>query len=141
MRIGFDLDGTLDREPLGDLAGELLAAGHEVFIISGTFNDAGAEWQNDEAKRLKVERHGIPCDLMSDKDAEYWEGGNGKACLIVLEAVPKADFEYEYRIKDMGLRKGELCDRLGIQIFFDDNQTYVEMIPKMAGGVQVLHVR
>lgn len=132
MRIGFDLDGTLDRPALRDLALVLLEAGHEVHIITGVFPEA-ENWQDAPAKRAKLSRLKIP---FTEGFLDTREG----ATLHILTAVPST-FDRDYRLADLGLRKGELCERLGIEMFFDDSDKYVEMIPKMAGAVTVLHVR
>lgn len=131
MKVAFDLDGTLDRPVLRDLCLALLEGGHEVHIITGTFTEA-IGWQDAAAKREKLARLGIPFDAM--------HFGPGIATLHVLDAVPQT-YSREYRLIDLGLRKGELCERHGVQLVLDDSETYCEMIPKMAGGTQVLHVR
>lgn len=133
MRIGFDLDGTLDRPALAELAKSLLADGHEVHIITGVFDEAG-DWQNGAAKYVKLVGLGIQCH-------EYPAvRQHGTAMLHVLHAVD-VSFGLEYRLRDLGLRKGALCHKFGITMFFDDSETYCEMLPKMSGSTQVLHVR
>jgi hypothetical protein len=138
MKIGFDLDGTLDRPAVAELASVLLAAGHEVHIITGVFPEA-VDWQDAAAKRQKLRRLGI----------DFYEGSRmndsmavcaGQAILHILDAVP-ATFARDYRLADLGLRKGALCEELGITMFFDDSQLYCEMIPKMSGNTVVLQVR
>jgi hypothetical protein len=131
MRFAFDLDGTLDRKVMRDLAKILLDAGHEVHIITGIFAEAG-DWQDVDAKRLKLQRLGIP----------FTEDGKllfGHALLHILVAVD-VSFSREYRLNDLGLRKGALCEQLGISIFIDDSSTYCEMVPKMSGDTLVLKV-
>lgn len=136
MKIGFDLDGTLDRPQILALAKALLAAGHEVHVITGVFLEA-ADWQDGDAKRKKLLRLGLP---FKENPATASEHASQRAVLHILSAVP-ATFDRDYRLADLGLRKGELCERLGIELFIDDSEKYVEMIPKMAGGTSVLHVR
>lgn len=131
MIIGFDLDGTLDKPSLAGLCQILLAAGHEVHIITGTFPEA-AGWQDAEAKRRKLNRLRIS---FTEQDVVKM----GAARLHVLNAVPST-FDRDYRLADLGLRKGALCEELGIEIFFDDSALYCEMIPKMDGDVTVLQV-
>lgn len=133
MKVGFDLDGTLDRPALRDLALALLESGHEVHIITGVFPEA-ENWQDGPAKRAKLFRHRVPFYEWPNEPRE------GAARLHILTAVPST-FDRDYRLADLGLRKGELCERLGIEMFFDDSDKYCEMIPKMAGAVTVLHVR
>lgn len=133
MKIGMDLDGTLDRPHVRDLALALLTAGHEVHIISGTFPE-GIGWQDSAAKYAKLARLDIP----------YTEGPGPPrekhAHLHIIDAVPST-YDRDYRLADIGLRKGALCESLGIQLFFEDSERYCEMIPKMAGDTVVLQVR
>lgn len=137
MKLGFDLDGTLDRPALGALCKALLLEGHEVHIITGVFPEA-AGWQDTPAKHAKLRRLDIPfVDDGSHVVAAH--GPAPYARLHVLYAVPST-YSRDYRLADLGLRKGALCEELGIQVFFDDSDTYCEMIPKMAGGVTVLQV-
>ena len=134
MKIGFDLDGTLDRPAIRDLALALIKGGHEVHIITGVFVEA-KEWQDEAAKKEKLTRLGIPYQ-MPDAMCQV----EGTAVLHVLDAVAST-FARDYRLIDLGLRKGALCEKLGITMFFDDSETYVEMIPKMSGGTTVLQVK
>ncbi len=131
MRIGFDLDGTLDRPQIAELAKWLIAGGHEVHIITGVFPEA-VNWQDGNAKRRKLGRLDIP----------YTTGTltEGVATLHILDAVP-ATFARDYRLADLGLRKGALCEELGVTLFLDDSELYCEMVPKMSGNTTVLHVR
>jgi hypothetical protein len=142
MKIGFDLDGTLDRPALGELCKTLLAAGHEVHIITGVFPEA-QDWQDTPAKIRKLQRIDIPFRKhMVASDLGTLEAVYGQApyaTLHVLYAVPST-FDRDYRLADLGLRKGALCEELGLQMFFDDSATYCKMIPKMAGNVVILKV-
>jgi hypothetical protein len=133
MKIGFDLDGTLDRQAVRNLLMALLREGWEVYVISGVFTEAGA-WQNGDAKRAKMNRLGIPFDEFPGP------AGRGRVKLHILEAMPES-YPRDYRLADLGLRKGALCESLGIDLFVDDSATYCEMIPKMAGDVTVIQVR
>lgn len=136
MRIAFDLDGTLDRPAVTELAKALLAARHEVHIITGVFDESG-EWQAERAKRDKLTRLGI-FHVMDDLgDASYPQ--QQPAVLHVLHAVPET-FSRDYRLADMGLRKGALCEKLGVTVMIDDSEDYCKMIPKMSGGTTVLRV-
>ena len=135
IRIGFDLDGCLDKSALAVMARTLMEAGVEVHVITGIFSEAG-EWQSEGSKRLKLIQLGIA--FRSD-----WEGatpGKHEAVLHCLRAVDQT-FPLDYRLRDLGLRKGALCDRLGISVFFDDSALYCDLIPRMAGDVVVLQVR
>jgi len=144
MKIGFDLDGTLDRPAMRALCKHLLRSNQQVYIITGVFPEARG-WQDEAAKRAKLERLGIPyyvceeLDLNSDKAILEGDIHDPVAQLYVLNAVPST-FDRDYRLIDLGLRKGALCERLGVEMFFDDSSTYCEMLPKMSGNTLVLKV-
>lgn len=147
MRVAFDLDGTLDRPAIRDLALVLLKAGHEVHIITGVFLEAG-EWQSTAEKRKKITRLGIPYEEQFPSDiaapsviVRSEEGYEHYAVLHVLNAVDGEKYDREYRLVDLGLRKGALCEKLGITLFIDDSETYCKFVPAMSGGTTVLHVR
>lgn len=139
MKFGFDLDGTLDKKELADLARVLLDAGHEVHVITGVFPDAG-DWQSPDAKRAKVLRLGfsykemIPPMNMTEQHGLHPR----KVTLHILNA--DITLGREDRLIGLGLQKGALCETLGIQVFLDDSELYCKMIPSMAGGVSVLRV-
>lgn len=141
MKVGFDLDGTLDKDAIAKVCTALLLGGHEVYIITGIFNEAGA-WQSSDAKFKKLARLGIPFVwIRDDNEGLSWTSrGPNTAKLITLHAVDPS-FGVEYRLRDLGLRKGALTEELGIELFFDDSELYMEMMPKMNGGVTLLHVR
>lgn len=126
MKIGFDLDGTLDRPAVRDLALELLASRNEIHVISGSFTEAG-DWQDPTAKREKLVRLGFD---LSDP----------KLIVTVLDALPQEKFDREYRLVDLGLRKGAYIEKNGIEIMFDDSEVYCKTMPNMCGAqiVQVL---
>jgi hypothetical protein len=133
MIVGFDLDGTLDRPALAELCKRMISDGHDVHIITGVFPEA-KDWQDAPAKRRKMERLGIP---FYEPATELWKPD--KARLYVLDAVPST-FDRNYRLIDLGLRKGAGCEELGITLFYDDSSLYCEMIPKMSGNTLVLKV-
>lgn len=60
MNFGFDVDGTITAAPeaFAALAAALLAAGHEVHVITGTM-DALTEAQF-AARRAQLASHGFP---------------------------------------------------------------------------------
>jgi hypothetical protein len=119
---------------IAELCKFLIYRGVEVHIITGVFNDPGADWQDSKAKREKLRRLEIPV-VTSDEGVAI-----GQARLHILTAVDQK-FDRDYRLADLGLRKGALCERLGIQLFIDDSEKYCEMIPKMSGATTVLQVR
>lgn len=129
MKVGFDLDGTLDRPALCALAKALIAAGHEVHVISGCFTEAG-DWQNFDAKRAKLVRLGLMTQGQVGMNFRF----------VVLDAVSHEKFDREYRLVDLGLRKGAYCEANGIELMFDDSDTYVKMMPAMC-GTQIVQVK
>lgn len=135
MKIGFDLDGTLDKPALANLCNAMLQAGHEVHIITGIFAEAGA-WQGLDAKKDKLNRIGVPAVT----GELGWAPGNGIALLHALTAVD-VSFGLDYRLRDLGLRKGDLSHKLGLEVFLDDSETYMKMMPVMNGGLTLLHVQ
>jgi hypothetical protein len=143
VRIGFDLDGTLDRPAVLEFAKILLAAGVELHVITGVFPEA-IGWQDASAKRKKMERLGLKfVEQRTFGRRGYTEGappGAGQVTLHVLDAVPST-FDRDYRLSDLGLRKGALCEELGITLFIEDSTLYAEMIPKMSGGTTVLLIK
>jgi len=139
MKVAFDLDGTLDRKVLADLCKILLDGGHEVSVITGVFSESGA-WQGGESKRLKLSRLGIPFNQYDELEPVAGFNVQHVARLFVLESAPTAAYTTMDRLRDIGLRKGALCERLGVQMFFDDSSIYCEMVPKMSGDTLTLKV-
>lgn len=132
MKIAFDLDGTLDRESVRKLCLALLGNGDEVHIITGIF-DEGGNWQGEQAKKEKLTRLCIPWQDSSGQEVH-------RARLHCLHAMD-ASYPREYRLADLGLRKGALCQELQIPLLIDDSLQYCEMAPKMYGDLTVMHVR
>ena len=139
MHIGFDLDGVLDRPSLKELCLTLLGAGVTVSCITGVFPEA-LNWQDADAKRRKMERLGLPYVELGRRHTVKEEDMVGKVRLHILIAVPST-FDRDYRLMDLGLRKGALCEELGIEIMLDDSETYCDAVPKMSGATTILHVR
>jgi hypothetical protein len=160
MKVGMDLDGVLDRPAMAALLKVLLEAGVEVHIITGIFDEAG-EWQSEKSKREKLARIGIPTDIdtvtfiascrMSAGTAAYDTFGTpvvtyrspaapGAPRVHFLHAVDPS-FGLDYRLRDLGLRKGELSERLGLDLMIDDSQLYCDVMRVMNGGLTVLQVR
>lgn len=133
IRIGFDLDGTLDKPALAVLARVLMNnPAVEVHIITGIFAEAG-EWQSLEAKKRKLQRLGIAASL-------WPHAVPGTAQLHALTAVDQS-FGLDYRLRDLGLRKAVLTEEHGISVFIDDSKTYCDIMPAMNGGLTILQVR
>lgn len=168
MKVGFDLDGVLDRPAMAALLKVLLEAGVEVHIITGIFDEAG-EWQSEKSKREKLARIGIPTDIDTVTFISWCTAANMPLwyapCFPLLQpqqppltasstitgrrAAPTIHFLHavdpsfglDYRLRDLGLRKGELSERLGIDLMIDDSQLYCDVMRVMHGGLTVLQVR
>jgi hypothetical protein len=122
MRFGFDLDGCLDKPELRELARILFAAGHEIHIITAIFPDAPN--QTHHVKHEKVNRLRI-----------------AHTKLHIVEAMPvTANHGLDYVRREIGRGKGSLCDKLGIDIMFDDSQLYIDMVNAVSNTVTA-HVR
>lgn len=134
MKIGFDLDGTLDRPGVLELAKAMLKSGHEVHIISGCFLESGT-WQGRQAKFEKLERLGLVMLL---------PGGTvmlpPNLFVEILDAVDHEKFDRDYRLADLGLRKGAYVERHGIALMFDDSELYCKLMPAYCGAA-IAHVR
>jgi hypothetical protein len=130
MKVAFDLDGTLDKPALRNLALSLLSAGHEVHIVSGCFLEAG-DWQDETAKLDKLVRLGLA--QAGDGPGKYKlpEGLR----ISILEAVSHERFDRDYRLADLGLRKGAYIEKNGIEIMFDDSELYCKLMPAYCGAV------
>lgn len=134
MKVGFDLDGTLDRPAMLHLAMALLESGHEVYVISGYFGESVA-WQGRASKIDKLCRMGL-----MKRTGIGVAPVVGMLVLEVLTAVSHEDFDRDYRLVDLAMRKGEYIERMGIELMFDDSELYCKMMPNMCGAqmVQVL---
>ena len=135
MKIGFDLDGTLDKPALRALALALLSAGHEVHVISGAFPESG-EWQDEQAKLEKLVRFGLAQPGPEPGKFKLPE----RLFIEVVNAVELDVYDREGRLVDIGLRKGAYIEKNGIELMFDDSKLYCKMMPAMCGAqiVQVL---
>lgn len=125
MKYGFDLDGTLDRKALLFLAKQLHYLGHEIHVITASFNEAG-DWQGDDAKTAKLQR--------------LWKDSLAGVNLHIIHSDP-SEGDRDIRLVNIGLQKGNLCERLGIEIMFDDSENYTRVMKTMAGNLEVLHVK
>lgn len=134
MRFGFDLDGTLDRPAVRALAHALRDYGHEIHIISGCFTEAG-EWQDHQAKHKKLARLGFGT---INEFPPSWCGLAG-VHVHILDAVSHKEFDRDYRLVDLALRKGSLVEKLGIEMMFDDSELYCKHMPSMCGA-QIVRV-
>jgi len=127
MRYGFDLDGTLDRAKVLLLMKQLLALGNEIHVISGYFADAG-DWQSHETKLEKLN------SLLGTKELPP-----GVSLHTIYSYASEGDSQS--RRVNIGLQKGIYCQQHGIEIMFDDSETYAQVMKAMAGDLIVCHVR
>lgn len=142
IRVGFDLDGTLDKPALAVLCRVLMAnPAVEVHIITGIFSEAG-EWQSVQAKLRKLDRLGISVKRPLGESGPVVEV-QGTAPYAILHALVAVGPEMglDYRLRDLGLRKAALTEEHGISVFIDDSKTYCDIMPAMNGGLVILHVR
>ncbi len=140
MKAAFDLDGTLDRPGIAKLANALLNAGHRVYIMTSHFKEGG-EWQSPMSKMEKLRRVGVPFEYTTGPLGKtIFYGEAQRAELIILEAVD-VSFSLDYRLRDLGLRKGELCERLGVDLIVDDSPAFAEVFRLMNGHTNFLQVR
>lgn len=95
---GFDLDGTLDKPALAQLANDLFDAGHKVYIVTGGLADSG-EWTL-----------GARIARLHSLHVRYTE--------IVRCIHPD--------INQLGRIKGEACNGLGISVLLDDAPSYLQ---------------
>lgn len=137
LRIGFDLDGTLDCPEMAEMIRSLLNSGADVHIITAIFSEAG-NWQSPEAKFSKLSRLGIPYMTASPNLGQLPLPGT--ATLHILTAMGE-NYDRAYRLADLGLRKGALCEQLGLTIYVEDSELFCEMIPKMSRGTRILQVK
>lgn len=95
-RYAMDLDGNLDIPEMVELSNNLFDAGHEIYIVTGGFEDSG-EWTLEERKK-KLARLGV----------RYTD--------IIRCLKPT--------LEQIGFEKGLVCKMMGIQILFDDSSIY-----------------
>ena len=93
----FDLDGTLDRPGLAQMANDLYDAGHQVYVVTGGLAEVG-EWTL-EAREAKLAALGVRC----------------------TEIIRVIDPD----IGQIGRLKGDACNRLGAAVLIDDAPSYL----------------
>jgi hypothetical protein len=109
---GFDLDGTLTRPEIRNLANDLFAAGHKVYVITGGLSDTG-EWTKEA--RVKYLKHlGVNYTDIIRCLHPTWEG-----------------------IAEM---KGQACKRLGVQVMLDDMPVFLNGIRAVCPSAALLLV-
>jgi len=106
---GFDLDGTLDRPGIAQLASDLFDAGHEVWVITGGLADAG-EWTM-QAREQKLASLGV-----------RYTG-------IVRCIDPD--------VRRIGALKGEQCTRLGVVVMLDNDRPYLNGMAATSDSARV----
>jgi hypothetical protein len=100
------------------------------------FTEAGA-WQDEVAKMEKLVRLGLAREEASTQNEN---GGTVKhfklpenLFVMILPAVDKS-FSLDYRLRDLGLRKGSYIEKNGIEIMFDDSEVYCNIMPAMCAA-------
>jgi hypothetical protein len=115
VKIGFDLDGTLDRPELAKLANQYYSTGHEVHVI--TVNRLGmmhyTASRHDKVKKLA--KLGVKYTKLHLVGGETYS--------------------------ECGIAKAEIITREGIVLMFDDSPTFVKMMMKYTTGCTILEVQ
>jgi radical SAM superfamily enzyme len=114
VKVGFDLDGTLDHPELAALCNLLYDAGAEIHVITaGAIGETGYQ-ATEEKKQLKLQILGI----------KYHH----------LHIVTGATFE------EAGQEKAAKCEYYGIEVMIDDSSSFVHEMVKGTTAI-ILHVR
>lgn len=100
MNFGFDVDGTITAAPqaFAAMASALLAAGHEVHVITGTM-DAAVTAEHLVARRAQLDSHGFP-----------------ECTALQIVTAPHAE------------QKAAYCRNHDIVMMFEDSPVYIEAI-------------
>lgn len=114
MKLGFDLDGTLDHPELKDLCNLLYDAGAEIHILTvGSLGAAGYE-STEQRKRDKLQTLGVKYHHLH---------------LIIADTFEEA-----------GDEKAALCEYHQLKIMIDDSETFVKQMTQGTTAI-ILHVR
>lgn len=97
---GFDLDGTLTRPYIRDLANDLFDAGHDIYVITGGLSDTG-EWTLPRRQQYLAQL-GVRYTEIVRCLAPSWEG--------------------------IAYIKGEECKKRGIKVMLDDMPVFLQGI-------------
>jgi hypothetical protein len=115
VKIGFDLDGTLDRPELAKLANQYYSTGHEVHVITVVQLGQAGYVTTRKAKIDKLAKLGV----------KYTK----------LHLVRGQTYS------ECGIAKAEVINKEGIVLMFDDAPTFVKMMVKFTRGCTVLEVQ
>lgn len=87
MKFGFDLDGTLDREEVAEMARALYNAGHEIHVL--TVGRLGPRYESTrELKELKLAHLKVPYSFLHLVEGDnFSEAGYAKAQIINREGI------------------------------------------------------
>jgi len=110
MRIGVDFSGTITVPQIRNIVKDLKAAGHTVFLVTGVLEGENEEGRKRIAKKLGLEY--VP--------------------LIVKRGM-------KHRL-EIAFQKTNVCNRLGLTIFFENDRLQAEYIAKYAPTTVVLLV-
>jgi len=114
VKVGFDLDGTLDRPELAQLARVLYDAGCEIHVITANAIAVAKYYQTREDKEKKLLRLGVL----------YTE----------LHLAAGTTFS------EVGQEKARIIREQGIEVMFDDSTTFCNMMEEHSDAV-ILRVR
>jgi hypothetical protein len=114
MKIGFDLDGTLDRPQLATLARYLHEEGHEVHVITCSRIAQFGYSETRDNKVKKLLRLAVPYTKL-----HLVEGGT---------------------YSEAGVAKAGVIEREGIELMFDDSPTFCEIMTGLTKAV-ILRVK
>ncbi len=128
VRVGFDLDGTLDQPEIAALARVLFAAGIEIHVVTVGAVQGQSMGAGDEKKIVTAE----------DADAMYARKVERLSILDVpftkLHVVTGETFE------EAGEEKAAILNYSEIPIMIDDSPTFVkEMV--FATSAMILHLK
>ena len=115
MKIGFDLDGTLDRPELARLANMYMDAGFEVHVITVVQLGQAGYITTKAEKIKKLAKLGVRYTKL-----HLVRGETYSAC---------------------GVAKAEVINEEGIIMMFDDAPTFVKMTVKFTKNCTVLEVQ
>lgn len=114
MTFAFDLDGTLDRPELAQLANLLFDAGHDIHVITAHAIAVAGYYATRESKVKKLDKLGV----------RYTK----------LHLASGANYS------EVGLDKARVIREEGIEVMFDDSTTFCNMMAEYSNAV-VLRVR
>ena len=114
MVYGFDLDGTLDRPQLANLANLLFDLGFQVHVITAHAIGVAGYYATREAKEKKMEKLGVN--------------------------YTKLHLCSGHTYSEVGMDKARVIREEGIDIMFDDSTTFCNVMSELTEAV-IMRVR